>query len=314
MLKKTLIILGAGPAGLTAAIYAARANLNPVVITGMDEGGQLIKTHIIDNWPGDINGVDGFTLAQRLLDHAKRFDTQLISDHITAVNFKQHPFYLKGENEEYLADTVIVAAGAQPRTLHLPKETELIGKGVSYCAVCDGFFYKNAKVAVIGGSNTAVIDALYLANIAREVTLIHRRDQLRAEPILIDKLKHLPNIKIVWNSIVTEILGNDVVSGIRIQNVKSSQTQELEISGLFVAIGHRPNTDIFINQLEMKGGYLQIKNKENLTTATSVDGVFAAGDVANATYQQAIIAAASGAMAAMDVKKYLSGLPTPKEH
>lgn len=309
--KHQLIILGAGPAGLTAAIYAARANLHPVVITGIEEGGQITKTHILDNWPGDVAGVEGFTLATRFLDHAKRFETQIINDQITAVNFKQRPFYLKGENEEYSGDMLIIATGASPRLLNLPRETDLIGKGLSYCAVCDGFFYKNQKVAVVGGSDTAVIDALYLANIASEVTLIHRRDQLRAEPILIDKLKQLKNVKIEWNCTVTEILGDNEVSGVRLQSTQSHQTKELKIKGLFVAVGHKPNTDIFINQLEMIDGYIKVKGGVTNITATSVDGIFAAGDVTNHNYQQAIVAAASGAMAAIDAKKAIDFFQNP---
>lgn len=304
--KHQLIILGAGPAGLTAAIYAARANLHPVLIAGIEEGGQITKTHILDNWPGDVDGVEGFTLATRFLDHAKRFETQIISDQITTVNFKQRPFYLKGENEEYHCDTLIIATGASPRYLNLPKESDFIGKGVSYCAVCDGYFYKNQKVAVIGGSDTAVIDALYLANIASEVTIVYRRDQLRGEPILVDKLKQLKNVKIEWNCIVTEILGDNEVSGVILENVQSHQTKKLEIKGLFVAIGHKPNTDIFIDQLAMADGYIKVRGGSINATATSVDGVFAAGDVANHNYQQAIIAAASGAMAAMDVRKVMN--------
>ncbi len=301
--KHKLIILGAGPAGLTAAIYAARANLHPVVITGIEEGGQITKTHILDNWPGDVAGVEGFNLATRLLNHAKRFETQIINDQITAVNFNQRPFYLKGESEEYNCDSLIIATGASPRLLNLPRETDLVGKGVSYCAVCDGFFYKNKKVAVVGGSDTAVSDALYLANIASEVTIIYRRNQLRAEPILVDKLKQLKNVKIEWNCIVTEILGDNEISGVILENVQSHQTKKLEIKGLFVAIGHKPNTAIFTDQLEMTDGYIKVKGGSENVTATSVDGIFAAGDVANHNYQQAIIAAASGAMAAMNVRK-----------
>lgn len=300
--KHQLIILGAGPAGLTAAIYAARANLHPVVITGIEEGGQITKTHILDNWPGDVDGVEGFALATRLLDHAKRFSTQIINDQITAVNFKQRPFYLKGENEEYTCDKLIIATGASPRLLNLPRETELVGKGVSYCAVCDGFFYKNKKVAVIGGSDTAAIDALYLANIASEVTIVYRRDQLRAEPIVVDKLKQLKNVTIEFHSIVTEILGNNEVYGIKLQNTQTNQSKELKIDGLFIAIGHQPNTAPFAGQLAMENGYIKVKGGTTNATATSIDGIFAAGDVANHNYQQAIIAAASGAMAAMDAK------------
>lgn len=304
--KHQLIILGAGPAGLTAAIYAARANLHPVLITGAEEGGQITKTHILDNWPGDTAGVEGFTLVTRLLTHAKRFETQIINDNITAINFKQRPFYLKGENEEYNCDALIIATGASPRHLDLPQEADFVGKGISYCAVCDGYFYKNKKVAVVGGSDTAVIDALYLANLASEVTLIYRRNQLRAEPILVDKLKQLKNIKIEFNCVINQLLGDNEISGVVLQNTQSNQTKELKINGLFVAIGHLPNTDIFINQLEMSDGYIKIKGGSTNTTATSVDGVFAAGDVANHNYQQAVIAAASGAMAAMDVRKYFN--------
>jgi len=306
MLKKNLIILGAGPAGLTAALYAARANLDPTIISGMDEGGQITKTHVLDNWPGDVQGIDGMTLASRFVEHAKRFNTNIINDNIIAVDFKQRPFYLKGENEEYFAHAVIIATGASPRLLNLPRETELTGKGVSYCAVCDGYFYKGAKIAVIGGSDTAVIDALYLANIAKEVVLVHRRNQLRAEPILIDKLMKTPNVTFEWDSVVTEILGDETVTGARLQNVKNNQTKDLIISGLFIAIGYKPNTDIFINQLEMNEGYIKVKGGLINATATSIDGVFAAGDVINPNYQQAVIAAASGAMAAMDVKKAIN--------
>jgi len=303
-----LIILGSGPAGYTAAIYAARANLNPVLITGLLQGGQLIETTTVDNWPGDPNGVQGPELMERMLRHAKRFETEIISDHINQANLKQRPFYLKGDSGEYNCDALIIATGASAQYLGLPSEQAFIGKGVSACATCDGFFYRGKKVAVIGGGNTAIEEALYLANIASEVTIVHRRDQFRAEKILaekaIDKSK-TGNIKIEWNHVLDEVLGDKTgVTGIRLKNTKTDKTKELTVDGVFIAIGHKPNSGIFANQLKMNNGYIKISNG----TITNIPGVFAAGDVADPVYQQAITASALGCMAAQDAEKYLESL------
>lgn len=309
-----LIILGSGPAGCTAAVYAARANLNPTLLTGMEQGGQLTTTTDVDNWPGDVEGLQGPTLMERMLNHAKRFDTNVIFDHIAEANLKKHPFHLKGEYHHYTCDALIIATGASARYLGLPSEETFRGKGVSACATCDGFFYREKKVAVIGGGNTAVEEALYLSNIAAEVTIVHRRDQFRAEKMLAQKLIEKSkngNIKIAWDSILDEVLGNDSgVTGMRIRNVKDDSTKELDLDGVFIAIGHDPNTQIFKDQLDMnEEGYLFIKGgQKGLATATNVPGVFAAGDVADHVYRQAVTSAGFGCMAALDAEKYLDEL------
>lgn len=305
-----LIILGSGPAGYTAAVYAARANLKPIVITGMQAGGQLTTTTDVDNWPGDVDGVQGPELMQRMQAHAERFDTQVIFDHINETDLQNRPFRLKGDMAEYSCDSLIIATGASAQYLGLESEEKFMGKGVSACATCDGFFYRGQKVAVIGGGNTAVEEALYLSNIAAEVTLIHRRDSLRSEKILQDKILERAengNINILWNHQLDEVLGDDMgVTGIRVKSTTSDETQELDLQGVFVAIGHKPNTDIFADQLEMKDGYLKIQSgTEGNATQTSVTGVFAAGDVADHIYRQAITSAGFGCMAALDAERYL---------
>lgn len=309
-----LIILGSGPAGYTAAIYAARANLKPVMITGMEQGGQLMTTTDVDNWPGDIEGLQGPALMERMLNHAKRFDTHVIFDHINQVDLKKKPFFLKGEYGEYTSDAFIIATGASARYLGLPSEEKFRGKGVSACATCDGFFYRGKKVAVIGGGNTAVEEALYLSNIASHVTIIHRRDQFRAEKILSQKLIEKTkngHVTILWDSVLEEILGNEKgVAGIRIKNIKQNKVVALDLEGVFIAIGHNPNTSIFHGQLDMnEAGYLFVKSGQNgFATATNVPGVFAAGDVADHVYRQAVTSAGFGCMAALDAEKYLDGL------
>ena len=304
-----LIILGSGPAGYTAAIYAARANLNPVIITGLEQGGQLITTTDVDNWPGDIEGLQGPDLMERMRKHAERFNTEIIFDHITEVKFQKKPFYLKGENE-YTADTLIIATGASAQYLGLESEQKFMGKGVSACATCDGFFYKGKNVAVVGGGNTAVEEALYLANIAKHVTIIHRRDKFRAEKILgnrlIEKSKH-ENVKIEWNHVLEEVLGDESgVTGIRVKNVETAEIKKIDVKGLFIAIGHKPNTDIFQGQLDMKNGYILVKSGlYGNATATNVPGIFAAGDVMDHVYRQAVTSAGTGCMAALDAERYL---------
>lgn len=302
-----LIILGSGPAGYTAAIYAARANLEPVVITGILQGGQLIQTTMVDNWPGDAAGVMGPELMERMLAHCKRFDCKVIFDHINKADLSKQPFYLKGDSTEYSCDALIIATGASPKYLGLPSEQAYLGKGVSACATCDGFFYKGKKVAVIGGGNTAIEEALYLANIASEVIIVHRRDELRAEKMLASKAISSSNIKIEWNHVLEEVLGDEMgVTGVRLRDVKTKQVKEIELPGVFIAIGHSPNSDIFVDQLEMVNGYLKVHGGMNgNATATSVPGVFAAGDIADQVYQQAITAAATGCMAANDAERYL---------
>lgn len=305
-----LIILGSGPAGYTAAVYAARANLNPVVITGMQAGGQLTTTTEVDNWPGDVEGVQGPELMQRMQQHAERFDTQVLFDHINKVELKEKPFTLTGDSGVYTCDSLIIATGASAQYLGLDSEEAFKGKGVSACATCDGFFYRNQKVAVIGGGNTAVEEALYLSNIAAEVTLIHRRDSLRSEKILQDKIfdrAENGNINILWNHQLDEVLGDDMgVTGIRVKSTQDGSTQELDLAGVFVAIGHKPNTDIFEGQLEMKDGYLKIQSGlEGNATQTSIEGVYAAGDVCDHIYRQAITSAGFGCMAALDAERYL---------
>ncbi len=307
-----LIILGSGPAGYTAAVYAARANLSPVVITGLEQGGQLTTTTDVDNWPGDNEGVQGPELMQRMQKHAERFETEVIFDHIESVDFSQRPLRLKG-NSEYSCDALIIATGASAQYLGLPSEQAFMGKGVSACATCDGFFYRGKKVAVIGGGNTAVEEALYLSNIASEVTLVHRRDALRAEKILQDKLfdrEKNGNIRIEWNHTLDEVLGDDSgVTGMRIKSTESGETKDIDLAGVFIAIGHKPNTDIFAGQLEMKDGYLIINSgTEGNATQTSMPGIFAAGDVADHVYRQAVTSAGFGCMAALDAEKYLDNL------
>lgn len=306
-----LIILGSGPAGYTAAIYAARANLSPVLITGIVQGGQLTTTTDVDNWPGDDKGVQGPELMQRMLNHAERFDTEIIFDHIQSINLKERPFQLKGEYHEYTCDALIVATGASAKYLGLPSEEAFMGKGVSACATCDGFFYRGQEVAVIGGGNTAVEEALYLANIAKHVTVVHRRDKFRAEKILSDRLMkrvESGNVTIEWNHELDEVLGDDSgVTGMRIKDVNTQATKELSPKGVFIAIGHEPNTQIFQGQLEMQNGYIVVKSgcgKQD-ATATSVPGVFAAGDVSDPIYRQAVTSAGTGCMAALDAERFL---------
>ncbi|WP_133129548.1 thioredoxin-disulfide reductase [Legionella yabuuchiae] len=305
-----LIILGSGPAGYTAAVYAARANLHPVVITGMQPGGQLTTTTDVDNWPGDVEGLQGPALMERMQAHAERFNTNIIFDEIVKVNLQQRPFELQGDTERYTCDSLIIATGASAKYLGIPSEKAYQGRGVSACATCDGFFYRNKRVCVIGGGNTAVEEALYLSNLAASVTLIHRRDSLRAEKILQDKLfekeKH-GNVTILWNHTLEEVLGDDMkVTGIRIRNLKTDQLEEQSLEGVFIAIGHTPNTGIFENQLTMNNGYIQIRTGlEGMATATNIPGVFACGDVADHVYRQAITSAGFGCMAALDAEKFL---------
>jgi thioredoxin reductase (NADPH) len=307
-----LIILGSGPAGYTAAVYAARANLNPVMITGMQQGGQLTTTTDVDNWPGDAEGVQGPDLMMRMQAHAERFDTRIIFDHIEHVDLKQRPFLLKG-SQTFSCDGLIIATGASAQYLGLPSEEAFMGRGVSACATCDGFFYRGQKVAVIGGGNTAVEEALYLSNICSEVTLIHRRETLRSEKILQDKLFERAkngNIKLLWNHTLDEVLGDDKgVTGLRALSTLDGEATNIAVSGVFIAIGHKPNTEIFTDQLEMKNGYITVHGGSNgNATATSIEGVFAAGDVADHVYRQAVTSAGSGCMAALDAEKYLDAL------
>jgi len=305
-----LIILGSGPAGYTAAVYAARANLNPAMITGIEVGGQLTTTTDVDNWPGDNDGVQGPELMQRMQQHAERFDTHMIYDHINAADLSTRPFKLTGDSGVYSCDALIIATGASAQYLGLPSEEAFMGKGVSACATCDGFFYRKQKVVVVGGGNTAVEEALYLSNIASEVTLIHRRDKLRSEKILQDKLfekEKNGNVTIEWNHELDEVLGDEMgVTGVRIKSKLTQETKELETQGAFIAIGHKPNTDLFKGQLEMKDGYLKIASgTEGNATQTSIDGVFAAGDVADHIYRQAVTSAGFGCMAALDAERFL---------
>jgi len=309
-----LLIIGSGPAGYTAAIYAARANLNPVLITGLEQGGQLTTTTEVDNWPGDDQGVQGPDLMERMLKHAQRFNTEIIFDYIREVDLKQRPFLLKGDGDKtYTCDALIIATGASAKWLGLPSEQAFKNKGVSACATCDGFFYRGQKVAVIGGGNIAVEEALFLSNIASEVTIVHRRNKFRSEKILsaqlIEKSK-TGNVTIAWDSVLDEVLGDNTgVTGMRIKNVKDGSTQELDLQGVFIAIGHQPNTKIFEGQLDMENGYIVVKNgSEGNAMATSVEGVFAAGDVCDHIYRQAITSAGSGCKAALDAEKYLDNL------
>ncbi|MEN7342442.1 MAG: thioredoxin-disulfide reductase [Pseudomonadota bacterium] len=309
----TTVILGSGPAGYSAAVYAARANLKPMLITGMEIGGQLTTTTDVDNWPGDVEGLQGPALMERMKAHAERFDTRIVIDHIESVDFSSRPLKLRGGSTEYTADSVIIATGASAKYLGLPSEEAFMGKGVSACATCDGFFYRGRRVAVIGGGNTAVEEALYLSNIASEVVLVHRRDSLRAEKILQDRLFEKAkngNVTIHWDHTLDEVLGDETgVTGMRIRHVDSGDTTDVELHGVFIAIGHKPNTDIFAGELDMNNGYIVIKSGlAGGATATSVPGVFAAGDVADQVYRQAITSAGFGCMAALDAEKYIDGL------
>lgn len=308
-----LLILGSGPAGYTAAVYAARANLKPVLITGLEMGGQLTTTTEVDNWPGDDAGVQGPELMERMKKHAERFGTEIIFDHIHSTDLKQKPFRLVGDSGEYTCDALVIATGASAKYLGIPSEESFKGKGVSACATCDGFFYRGQKVAVIGGGNTAVEEALYLANIASHVTVVHRRDSFRSEKILADRLKERAangNVSIEWFSELDEVLGDKSgVTGIRIKNTQDGSTKNIELTGVFIAIGHAPNTGIFEGQLDMHNGYIKVKTgTDGAATATSVPGVFAAGDVSDHIYRQAITSAGTGCMAALDADKYLDAL------
>jgi thioredoxin reductase (NADPH) len=308
-----LLILGSGPAGYTAAVYAARANLSPVLITGIQQGGQLTTTTEVDNWPGDAEGVQGPELMERMLKHAGRFNTQVIFDHIHTADLSSRPFKLIGDEAVYTCDALVIATGASARYLGLESEEVFKGRGVSACATCDGFFYRGKPVAVIGGGNTAVEEALYLSNIASKVTVVHRRDKFRSEKILSDKLverSKTGNVAIEWNTVLDEVLGDGKgVTGARIKNVQDGSRKDLVVDGVFIAIGHSPNTEIFAGQLDMKNGYITVKGGfEGNATATSIPGVFAAGDVADSVYRQAITSAGSGCMAALDAEKYLDRL------
>ncbi len=305
-----VLILGSGPAGYTAAIYAARANLKPMLITGMAQGGQLTTTTEVDNWPADVNGVQGPELMQRFLEHAQRFEAQIVFDHINQVDFSQRPFTLKGDSGTYTCDALIIATGASAKYLGLPSEEAFMGRGVSGCATCDGFFYRDQPVCVVGGGNTAVEEALYLSNIASNVTLIHRRDKFTAEPILVDKLMaRVQEGKITLKTHFTlqEVLGDDSgVTGVRLQSTQDGSTQDLSLQGCFIAIGHAPNTEIFQGQLEMEGGYIITQaGRKGFATQTSVPGIFAAGDVQDNIYRQAITSAGTGCMAALDAQRFL---------
>jgi len=305
-----VLILGSGPAGYAAAVYAARANRNPLLITGLEEGGQLMTTVEVDNWPGDPHGLTGPLLMERMRKHAERFNTEVLNDHINKVDLSRRPFHLEGDRGTYTTDALIIATGATAKYLGLPSEQNFRGRGVSACATCDGFFFKNQRVAVVGGGNTAVEEALYLTNIASHVTLVHRRDSLRAEKILQQHLfekEREGKVRILWNHAIDEVLGDDSgVTGVRVASVQNGAKQDLEVTGFFVAVGHAPNTQLFEGQLEMKGGYLIVQSGlTGMATQTSVPGVFAAGDVADHVYRQAITSAGTGCMAALDADKYL---------
>jgi thioredoxin reductase (NADPH) len=305
-----LLILGSGPAGYTAAVYAARANLKPTMVTGLQQGGQLMTTTEVDNWPGDVKGVQGPELMQRMAEHAERFETEMVFDHIHSADLKQRPFRLKGDSGEYTCDALIIATGATAKYLGIASEEHFKGKGVSACATCDGFFFRDQDVVVVGGGNTAVEEALYLANIGRKVYLVHRRDKLRAEKIMQDKLfekAEAGKIELVWNHTIDEILGDSSgVTGVRVKDVNSGVTRDIEATGFFVAIGHTPNTGIFEGQLDMHDGYIKIRSGlEGMATMTSVPGVFAAGDVADHVYRQAVTSAGFGCMAALDAERWL---------
>jgi thioredoxin reductase (NADPH) len=311
-----LLILGSGPAGYTAAVYAARANLKPVLITGIAQGGQLMITTDVDNWPADADGVQGPELMARFQRHAERFGTEIVFDHIAAVDFEQRPLRLEGDSATYTCDALIIATGASAKYLGLPSEQAFMGKGVSACATCDGFFYKGQDVAVIGGGNTAVEEALYLTNIARRVHVVHRRDRFRAEPILVDRLKDKAahgNVTLHWDHVLDEVLGDaSGVTGVRLKSSKSGASRQLELKGVFIAIGHQPNTEIFLGHLDMVNGYIVTRSgTEGDATATSVPGVFAAGDVQDHVYRQAVTSAGSGCMAALDAQRYLEALEGP---
>ena len=312
-----LLILGSGPAGYSAAVYASRANLSPVLVTGVEQGGQLMTTTDVDNWPGDYEGVQGPELMERMRKHAERFNTEMVFDHINKVDLQQRPFVLNGDSGTYTCDALIIATGASARYLGLPSEEAFKGKGVSACATCDGFFYRNQHVAVVGGGNTAVEEALYLSNIAAKVTVIHRRDSFSSEKILskqlLDKAEN-GNIEIEWNAQVDEVLGDDAgVTGVRIKSTKDGSTKDIDIHGIFIAIGHTPNTSLFEGQLEMEHNYLKVNSGTNgNATQTSIEGVYAAGDVADHVYRQAITSAGTGCMAALDAEKYLDNLEASK--
>lgn len=314
-----LLILGSGPAGYTAAVYAARANLRPVLVTGLAQGGQLMTTTEVDNWPADADGVQGPELMARFEKHAARFDTEIVFDHIHRADLSARPFRLFGDDAVFTCDALIIATGASARYLGLPSEQAHMGRGVSACATCDGFFYKGQDVVVVGGGNTAVEEALYLSNIARTVTLIHRRDRLRAEAILVGRLHAKTgaagNVRILWNHVVDEVLGDaNGVTGVRVRDVRSSATRELAVHGVFIAIGHTPNTQIFEGQLDMSSGYIRVHGgSEGNATATSVPGVFAAGDVADRVYRQAVTSAGTGCMAALDADVYLESIGASAE-
>ena len=308
-----LLILGSGPAGYTAAVYAARANLRPVLLTGIAQGGQLMTTTDVDNWPADAEGVQGPELMQRFQRHAERFETEIIGDHIHKVHLGRRPFLLEGDAGHYTCDALVIATGASAKYLGLASEQKFMGRGVSACATCDGFFYKGKDVVVVGGGNTAVEEALYLANICRKVTLVHRRDKFRAEKIMVDKLMQRvrdQKIVLVLDAVVEEVLGDaSGVTGVRVRRLKAGGTQDIAVTGFFVAIGHTPNTDLFTGQLDMENGYIVTRGgREGLATATSVKGVFAAGDVQDHVYRQAVTSAATGCMAALDAEKYLDAL------
>jgi thioredoxin reductase (NADPH) len=308
-----VLILGSGPAGYSAAVYAARANLDPVIITGVEQGGQLMTTTDVDNWPGDVEGLQGPQLMDRMLRHAQRYDTEIINDHIHTADLSSRPFRLDGDYGSYTCDALIIATGATAKYLGLPSEEAFKGRGVSACATCDGFFYRGKDVAVIGGGNTAVEEALYLSNIASHVTLVHRRDKLRSEKILQDRLferERAGAVEIIWNHTVQEVLGDDSgVTGVRLEPTQGGETRDVKVAGVFIAVGHTPNTQIFEGQLEMKGGYIIVRSgSDGGATATSVPGVFAAGDVADHVYRQAITSAGTGCMAALDADKYLEQL------
>jgi thioredoxin reductase (NADPH) len=308
-----LLILGSGPAGYTAGVYAARANLNPTIISGLEQGGQLTTTTDVDNWPGDVEGLQGPDLMDRMLKHVERYNTEVIFDHIHSADLAKRPFELHGDSGTYTTDALIIATGASAQYLGLPSEEAFKGKGVSACATCDGFFYKGKKVAVIGGGNTAVEEALYLSNIASEVTLVHRRDALRSDKILQDQLfekEKNGNVTIKWNHVLDEVLGDDMgVTGMRIKSTQDESTEDMDLSGIFIAIGHTPNTKIFADQLEMNGGYIKVKSGlHGEATAASIPGVFAAGDVMDHVYRQAVTSAGTGCMSALDAEKYLDNL------
>ena len=312
-----LLILGSGPAGYTAAVYGARANLEPVIITGMEQGGPLMTTTEVDTWPGDVEGLQGPALMERMQKHAERFNTEIIFDMINKVDFSERPFKLQGDNGSYTCDALIIATGASAMYLGLESEETFRGRGVSACATCDGFFYRNQKVAVIGGGNTAVEEAIYLSNIAEHVTVVHRREQFRSEKILQDQIMEKAengNITIEWNHVLDEVLGDDSgVTGMRIKNVNDDSTKDIELQGVFVAIGHKPNTSLFEDQLEMNGGYLKVQSgTDGNATQTSIEGVFAAGDVMDHVYRQAITSAGTGCMAALDAEKFLDQLAASK--